>query len=119
MNIRKMLRSFRYAIHGIYLLFKKENNARFHLLAAVIAVLMGLHFRIRPWEWAAVTICIITVLSAEAFNTALEKLCDRLFPEQDPAIGGVKDLAAAAVLFVAVGAVVVALLVFGRRLLGY
>ncbi len=31
-------------------------------------------------------------------NTAIEKLCDRLHPERDPAIGYVKDLGSAAVL---------------------
>lgn len=118
MNIRKMLRSFRYAAHGIYVLFRRENNARFHLLAAVTVVLAGVYFRIRPWEWAALTVCIFMVFSAEAFNTALEKLCDRFFPERDPAIGVVKDLAAAAVLFAATAAVITGLLVFGRRLLG-
>lgn len=119
MNIRKMLRSFSYAFKGAFALFKQENNARFHLLAAGVAVLLGIYFRIRLWEWAAVTVCIFGVFSAEAFNTALEKLCDRLLPERDPAIGLVKDLAAAAVLFAAAGSVVVGLLVFGRRLLGY
>lgn len=119
MNIRKMLRSFRYALQGIHTLFRNENNARFHLLAAVTALLMGIYFRIRPWEWAAVTLCIFGVLSAEALNTALEKLCDRLFPERDPAVGAVKDLAAAAVLFAAAGSVIIGLLVFGRRLLGW
>ncbi|MBX2953063.1 MAG: diacylglycerol kinase family protein [Leadbetterella sp.] len=119
MNTRKMLRSFSYAFKGAFALFKQENNARFHLLAAGVAVLLGIYFRIRLWEWAAVTVCIFGVFSAEAFNTALEKLCDRLLPERDPAIGLVKDLAAAAVLFAAAGSVVVGLLVFGRRLLGY
>lgn len=117
MNIRKMIRSFRYAAHGIYVLFRSENNARFHLLAAVTVVLAGGYFRIRPWEWAVLAVCIFMVFSAEAFNTALEKLCDRLLPERDPAIGAVKDLAAAAVLFTAAGAVIVGLLVFGSRLL--
>jgi diacylglycerol kinase (ATP) len=31
-------------------------------------------------------------------NTAIERLCDRLHPERDPAIGYVKDLGSAAVL---------------------
>ena len=118
MNIRKMLRSFRYAIQGMCTFFKRENNARFHLLAAVVVVLMGLYFRIRTWEWVAVTVCIFTVFSAEVFNTAIEKLCDRLYPERDAVIGTVKDLAAAAVLFAATGAVITGFLIFGRRLLG-
>ncbi|WP_367914280.1 diacylglycerol kinase family protein [Leadbetterella sp. DM7] len=118
MNVRKMLRSFRYAINGVYLLFKYENNARFHLLAAVGVVSAGVYFGLKPWEWTAVTACIFLVFSAEAFNTALEKLCDRLLPGRDPAVGAVKDLAAAAVLFTVTGAVLVGLLIFGRRLLG-
>jgi len=119
MNIRKMLRSFRYALRGVYILFRSENNARFHLLAAFAVIVTGICLGISPWEWAAVMLCIFGVLSAEAFNTALEKLCDRFFPERDPAIGAVKDLAAAAVFFAAAGSVIVGFLVFGRRLLGW
>jgi diacylglycerol kinase (ATP) len=50
----------------------------------------------------------MAVLAAELFNTALEQLADRLHPEQHPQIRIAKDCAAAAVLVVSIGAIVVA-----------
>jgi diacylglycerol kinase (ATP) len=50
--------------------------------------------------------------SAEAFNSAIEKLCDKVEPEKDPIIGKVKDMAAAGVLFLAIAAAIVGCIIF-------
>ena len=49
---------------------------------------------------------------AEAFNTAIEKLCDKVSPERDPLIKTTKDVAAGAVLLFVLGAVAVGLIIF-------
>ena len=51
-------------------------------------------------------------MSAEALNTAFEALCDVASPEFHPSVARAKDIAAAAVLISALGAVVVGLIVF-------
>lgn len=53
-----------------------------------------------------------SVLAAEAFNTAIEALCDFASPAYQEAIKHTKDLAAGAVLIVAIAAAVVGLLIF-------
>jgi len=116
-NLKKTLRSFRYAAEGLWGLFVYENNARFHLLAALAVSIAGWFFELNPTEWALIVIAIGGVWSAEAFNTALEKLCDMVQPEQDPRIKIIKDLAAAGVLITAGVAFIIALLIFGERLL--
>ena len=55
---------------------------------------------------------ITTVLSAEAFNTAIEYLIDLVSPDYHPLAGKAKDVAAAAVLFTAIGAFFVGLIIF-------
>lgn len=45
----------------------------------------------------AVVINYLLVLVVELLNTALEKLCDRVTLDRDPAIKAVKDMASAAV----------------------
>ena len=107
-----MFRSFKYAFQGIMHLIKHENNARFHFAAAVLVVGCGFYFRIEKTEWMAIVLCICFVFSAEAFNTAIEKLCDKFHPEQSPVIGKIKDLAAAGVLFAALSSFVIALIIF-------
>ena len=49
---------------------------------------------------------------AEAFNTAIEALCDKVSPGFDPLIGRAKDLAAGAVLLFVFAAITVGLIVF-------
>lgn len=112
MNILKMLRSFRYGFKGIAWLVESENNARFHLLASVIVLLLGLYFRISTTEWAIVLTQVGLVWSAEALNTAIEKLCDFVSPQHHETIGKVKDLAAGGVLIVSIVAAIIGLIVF-------
>jgi diacylglycerol kinase len=57
------------------------------------------------------------VISAEAMNTAIEILADRITLESDPAIGRAKDVAAGAVLAAAACSIVLGLLVFVPHLL--
>lgn len=49
---------------------------------------------------------------AEGFNTALEKLCDKVSPEYSPLIGTAKDVAAASVLLFVLASVTVGLIIF-------
>jgi diacylglycerol kinase (ATP) len=115
-NIRKMLRSFGYAFEGLSALFRYENNARFHLLAAIGVLLAGVGLNIDAKEWALIALAIGGVWAAEAFNTALEKLCDLVSQGVHPQIKVIKDLAAAGVLIMAGVAAVIGVLVFGEKL---
>lgn len=115
--IKKRIRSFKYAFQGIFYLFRTELNAKIHLAAAFLAVLMGVFFSITPGEWCLIVLCIFSTFSAEAFNTAIEDLVDLVSPENHPLAGRVKDLAAAAVLLTAIGAAICGALIFLPRIL--
>lgn len=115
-DIRKMIRSFSYAFEGMVALFRYENNARFHLIAAFGVVLLGIVLGLERFEWALVAIVVGAVWAAEAFNTAIEKLCDLVSPDYHPQIKAAKDLAAAGVMITSVVAVVVGAIVFGGKL---
>jgi len=116
-NFRKMLRSFGYAINGLQALFRRENNARFHLLAGIVVVFTGILFKLNSTEWALVVLAIGGVWAAEAFNTALEKLCDLVSPEYHPQVKTIKDISAGGVLVMAIVAVVLGLIIFGQKLM--
>jgi diacylglycerol kinase len=119
LNIRKTLRSFKFAFDGILYLFKNENNARAHLLAAVVVVGLGIWLKISSTEWCFVVLAIGLVSAAEAFNSAIEKLCDMIEPNQHPQIKIIKDVAAGAVLLTALAAAGVGIVVFGAKVLGF
>ncbi|WAC09862.1 diacylglycerol kinase family protein [Dyadobacter pollutisoli] len=116
-NIPKALRSFRYAGVGIYNLFRYENNARIHLMACIVVIIAGVFFKISPVEWLLIVIQIALVWSAEAFNTAIEKLADLVSADYHPVIKIVKDTAAAGVLILAISAVIVGGVIFIPKVL--
>lgn len=111
-SVLARLKSIKDALAGIALLLKNEHNSRVHLLATVLVILLAFYLSVSTLEWALLTIAITMVWSAEAFNTALEYLCNKVSPEHDQLIGQAKDVAAAAVLLTAIGAVVLGALVF-------
>ena len=63
-------------------------------------------------EWIAVTIVIGAVLAAEAVNSSIEALADLVSPEYNEAIKRTKDLAAGAVLLMAIAAAIVGFIIF-------
>lgn len=110
-TLRKRLLSFKYAFKGIRRLFTQP-NACIHGAVAVIVLICGWWLSIAAWEWAVVSVCIGGVLMAEAFNSALEALADKVSSGYDPLIGKAKDLAAGAVLLMVLGAVSAGLIIF-------
>lgn len=110
--IKNRANSFKYAWQGIVALFAHEPNARIHLSAAMLVVLVGSLLELTSGEWCAIALSIGGVFMAEAFNTAIEKLCDKVSPERDPLIKTTKDVAAGAVLLFVLGAVAVGLIIF-------
>lgn len=116
-TFRKRMNSFRYAFNGIKLLLRYEHNAWIHCLAAVAVVAAGLFFGLSRMEWVAVTLAIGTVLAAEAVNSSIEALADFVSPAYQEAIKRTKDLAAGAVLLMAIAAAMVGLLIFLPKIL--
>ena len=116
-DFAKALRSFRYAIRGIFQLFSTENNAKIHLIAGILAIFLGLSLGLSRIEWCILIIQITVVFAAEAFNSAIEKLSDVLSPEHHPVVGILKDIAAGGVLLVAAGSVLTGILLFLPRIL--
>lgn len=115
-NPLKVVRSFRFAGQGIADLFRYENNARVHLLAAIGVIGVCFWLNLNQTEWAIVLTQIGLVWAAEGFNTAIEKLCDLVSPGYHPQVKAIKDLSAGAVLLVVLVAVVVGSLLIGTKL---
>lgn len=112
----KRIASFRYAFAGIALLIKTQANARFHLLAAAVVIVVAWYLEVSALEWAILALTIGTVLAAEGFNTALEFLTDLVSPDYHELAGKTKDVAAGAVLITAVAAIAVAACIFGPKI---
>lgn len=116
-SVSARIRSFGHALRGIQVMLSTQHNAWIHAVATLAAIGAGIALRIGRGEWLAVVLAIMAVWTAEALNTAFESLCDVASPEFHPLVERAKDVAAGAVLISAIGAVAIALLVFGPRLL--
>lgn len=112
MNLRKTFNSFKFALKGLRFFFQTQNNARFHLLAAIAALMASYYFKISNMEWCLVVFCIGIVLASEALNTSIEQLTDLVSPEWNAKAGLVKDLAAGAVLISAFTAFIIGGIIF-------
>ncbi|WP_224996329.1 diacylglycerol kinase family protein [Cesiribacter sp. SM1] len=111
-TIRKHLASYQYGARGIWLAFRYEHNMRYHLAAAVSVLVVNYLLHISHTEWLITLMLIGLAWMAEVFNTAIEKLADRVSKNHDPLIGQVKDLAAGAVTIICLIAVVCALIIY-------
>jgi diacylglycerol kinase len=111
------LRSFKYALRGIFTLVQTQHNARLHLFATTAVLLLGWYTHLDHFEWAVVVMSMALVWCAEALNTAVEFMCDLYSKEYHPLIEKSKDVAAGAVLVCAIGALIVGGLIFGPKLL--
>lgn len=111
-NIRKLVKSFGYAVRGVRSLLIQEQNARIHLLATVVVIVAGIVVGLNRYEWISIAVAIALVWVAEAMNTAIEDMVDFISPQKDSRAGRIKDMAAGGVLICATIAVIIGLLVF-------
>lgn len=111
-SILARIKSFKYAFQGIWSLIKEEHNFRIHLVATALVTALGFYFQVSRAEWLWLVFAIGLVLSAEAFNSAIERLVDLQEPEQNPKAGKIKDMAAGAVLLSAIAAAIIGVLIF-------
>ena len=100
------------AFRGVWDAILDEAHLRFHLVAAFYVLLFSPFFELSAAQYAVLALLIAAVLSAELFNTAIENVCDAMTHEKNENIRLAKDIAAGAVLILAVGAVAVAVLFF-------
>lgn len=117
--IAKVLRSFLYAFNGIVSGFA-ERNMRVHGLAAVSIILLSFLLQISLLEWLVVLLLIGLIFAAELVNTAVEELSNIVRDELKLSYSATKrarDVAAGAVLVLAIVAALIGSVIFVPRLL--
>ncbi len=111
-SLNRLVHSFVYAFQGIIQCFKTEQNILIHTIATVFVVLLGFVLNITRLEFLALVLVIGLVISLEMINTSIEYTIDMAMPEIHPLAKAAKDIAGGAVLFAAMTAVVVGLIIF-------
>ncbi len=106
------------ALKGAFLFVTTEHSGMVQFSLALLLSYAGYHYNISKTEWMFHVIVLAMVLSVEALNTAVEKLCDFVHDEHHEKIGFVKDVAAGAVWFSAMAALIVEFLIFYPKMFG-
>ncbi len=106
------------ALKGAFLFVTTEHSVMVQFALAILLSIAAYYYEISKIEWMFHIIVIAMVLSVEALNTAVEKLCDFVHDAHHEKIGFIKDIAAGAVWFSAIAALVVELLIFWPKIFG-
>jgi diacylglycerol kinase len=104
--------SFKHAFDGLVYAVRTQPNFRFHLLATVVVVLLGVYFSLSTIEWLVLVFTINTVLVAEMVNTSIEAMVDLISLERRADAKVAKDVSSAMVLISATLSVAIALFIF-------
>lgn len=116
MEMRRLKRSFSFAIAGLIYCVKNEKNMKIHILATILVLIAAVVVGLKPIEWGLLILTVFMVLIAETVNTAVEKTVDLVTTEYHPLAKMAKNLAAGAVLLAAIGSLVMAVIIFGPHL---
>lgn len=108
----KRLKGVGYATKGAWMLLRNEASIQVQAVIAVIVTVTGFYFEISPTEWILQTLTIALVMSIEGLNTAAEEMADFIHPNFHKKIGYIKDVAAGAVFFAALAAVIVGCIIY-------
>ena len=105
-----------YSIKGAFLLLKTEHSIQAQSLIALMFIIAGFYFEISQIEWLFQVLAICLVLCAESLNTAIEKLADFIHPDHNKKIGFIKDIAAGAVFFASIFALLTIYMIYSEKL---
>lgn len=111
------LKSIGFAVKGAYKLITTEHSVMVQSSLAVLLIIAGFVLHISREEWMMQILAFGLVLAIESLNTAVEKIADFVHPEFHNKIGFIKDIAAGAVMFAALAAIAVGLLIYVPKFL--
>ena len=100
-------KSVRYAWAGLIHTVVHQRNMRMHIISALLVGLVGSGIPLGLAEKVTLIFCVLLVLFAEMLNSALEQLVDLAIQQFDEKARLTKDIAAAGVLVLAIGTVVI------------
>lgn len=116
MKARTLAESVRFAAAGVVHALRTERNLRIHVFAAALVLSAAGLLGVETGMMALLALTSGFVISAELFNSALERAVDLWSPRYHPLAAVAKNVGAAAVLAAAATALVVGFLVFREYL---
>ena len=110
--MKKLFRSFSYAIEGIMSSLRTERNMKIHFMVMILVIVMGLFFHLSLLEWLVCFLCFGLVIGSELINTAIEVTVDLVMPDKNEKAKLAKDISAGSVLVFAFISFIIGLIIF-------
>ena len=95
-------RKFVNAFRGIVVGMQGQNSFVVHLPVALLVVGLAFYLRLDQIRACLLLLCIGTVLTAELFNSSMEKMAKAVSSEFDPHLRDALDISSGAVLVAAI-----------------
>jgi diacylglycerol kinase (ATP) len=111
-DLKKFLKSFKYAFEGIHYAFKNDQNLLAHILVAFLVINVSMALKVTPFEMGILGLTIMMVIVAEMVNSAIEKMVDLITKEHRQEAKIAKDVSAGMVLLTAFAAAIIGSLIF-------
>ncbi len=106
------IKSIGIAAKGALLLIKNEASIKVQIVVTILVTCAGFYFEISNTEWLIQLLAIGLVLGTEALNSAIEEIADFIHPNYHKKIGYIKDVAAGAVFFSGIAAILIAIVIY-------
>ena len=104
---RTWSKKFRDANRGVSVGVRGQSSFTVHFIAAGLVITAGALLHVSHTEWCLLALCIAMVLTAEMFNSALERLARAITQHDSQHVADALDIGSAAVLLTAVAAAIV------------
>ena len=111
-SLRRLIKSLKDALHGLKFTFKNEQNFRIQILIGLVVIILAFVFPLKIWEIILLILLMTLVLVMELLNTAFEHFTDLVKPRLNHYVFIIKDVMAAAVLLIALGAAAIGIIIF-------
>ncbi|NMH28745.1 diacylglycerol kinase family protein [Flavobacterium silvaticum] len=106
------IKSLKFAVLGAIKLIRTEHSIMTQCFIGIVMTIIGFIVGLTQTEWMFQTFAIGFVLGIEGLNTAVEKIADFIHPQFHEKIGFIKDIAAGAVFFAAITAIIIGALIY-------
>ena len=105
--------SFKYALNGIFYVFKTSRNFKIQLVFALISLIIGSLLQISKSSYLILVATIMSVLILETLNTSIETIVDLVIKKEFSNLAKIaKDTSAGAVLLASINSVIIAVYIF-------
>ena len=113
----RFFKSIKYSLDGLFYAYRYEQSLWIHGFATILAVFLGIIFRIRLSEWAIIFIALGSILALELINTAIEAAVDLTTTKIHPLAKIAKDCGSAATFVIFIVALILNIIIFLPKVL--